>query len=182
MQMKTNRTNVDFSKHIVIENHYQDGEYNLDVWDFKLPDSEYTHRIKFINSCGILAVKGDFGNWVFCREFHPSAGGYVSGGYWDEKLKTYSVQSPYKYSPESTIKAIEEFVSELEETDEEMEEWIEKLNSAADDEYEYIYVAYRETPNGVDGETVPFGQDRHSYLNIIYDAFDEICNRLKIKA
>lgn len=171
------RTTVDFSKHIIIESHYQDGEYNLDVWDFKLSDSNYRHRIKFINSCGILAVKGDFGNWIFCREFHPSKDGFVSGGYWDEKLVINSEQEASKYSVEATRKAIYEFEKEHEDSEEDIKDWIEALKDSVEDETEYVFTAYRETPRDIDYEDVPFEKERHHYLNVIYDAFDEMCKK-----
>lgn len=82
------RTNVDFSEHIVIETHFKNDNHNIDIWDLKLPDSDYIHRVTFINSCDRMMVKGDFGNWVFSREFHPSKNGGVNSYYWDEKLKT----------------------------------------------------------------------------------------------
>jgi len=46
-----------FKNHILIEKHLKDGDYNLDVWDFKHPNSEWMHRIKFINSCGVLSIQ-----------------------------------------------------------------------------------------------------------------------------
>lgn len=175
------RTTVDFSKHIILESHYQDGEYNLDVWDFKLPNSNYLHRITFINSCGILAVKGDFGNWIFCREFHPSEKGFVSGGYWDEKLVINSEQEASKYSAEATRKAIEEFENKHEDSGEDVKDWIEALKDSVEDESEYVFKAYRETPRDIDYEDVPFEKERHYYLNVIYDAFDEMCRKIADK-
>lgn len=175
------RTGIDFSKHELI---ITDNEFVNICW-LKIPD-RMMNNIKFINTNGILAVTGDFGNWIFCREFHPSADGYVSDGYWDEKLRIASVQQSHKFDSEQTIKDIDEFVEEHEyyfETDsdvkEEIEEWIEDLRQASDDETDYINVAYRQNPSWLDCEYVPFGKKRHTWLSIIYDAFDEICNRMK---
>ena len=72
------RTDVDFSKHdltIIKRENYL-------LHDLKSPDFDYTERVKFINIEGVLVVTGDYGNWIFCREFHPSSQGYVSDNYW----------------------------------------------------------------------------------------------------
>jgi len=81
------RTALDFSKHeiIVVK------ENGLLIHHLKIP-KQWTNNIKFINTNNILAVTGDFGNWIFCREFHPSKDGYVSDGYWHEKLNIASTQ------------------------------------------------------------------------------------------
>jgi len=179
------RTEMDFSKHIVIEKHLKEENYNLDVWDLKLPDSNYTNRIRFINSCGTLMVNGDFGNWVFCREFHPSADGYVSSMYWSEKLKIASEQTSAKYDSERTEEEIKKLIeSGLEEYGykgdelEKLKEEFTDLLQYVDDEIEYKYQAYRNASID-DCELIPYCETRHVWLSIIYDAFDELCNRLK---
>lgn len=141
------------------------------------------NNIKFINAGGILSVTGDFGNWIFCRSFIPSKEGEVSGGYWDEKLQILSQQESHKYCPQQTLKRIEEFEKEQEEhncLDQEMKDWIEQLRDNVDDKFEYEYIAYRNKPDSVDYECVPYGKSRHQWLNIIYDGFDEICIRYKV--
>lgn len=176
------RTTVDFSKHIILETHLKSDNHNIDIWDMKLPESEYTNRVRFINSCGTMTVNGDFGNWVFTREFHPSNGGGVSGGYWDEKLEIGSVQKSKNFCSKETIKDLQLFkenLSELENT-EEMKDWIKELENSVEDEYEYTHKAYRENPCDIDYEYIPFGETRHTWLNIIYDAFDELCSRQPI--
>jgi len=175
------RTDVDFTKHIVIETHFKNDIHNIDIWDLKLPDKEYTHRITFINSCGVLTVKGDFGNWVFNREFHPSKKGYVSGGYWDEKLTLLSEQKSHKFDTDNTKELINEFKEQYLEDDNQDDDvlnWIEDLENSVYDEYDYIYVAYRENPSSVETENVPFGEKRIFYLDVVYDAFDELCKRM----
>ena len=47
-------------------------------------------RVVFINTQNVMTVTGDFGNWVFCREFHPSKDGYVSDDHWAGKLQMRS--------------------------------------------------------------------------------------------
>lgn len=175
------RTNVDWSKHEVIEIKND----NVLIHHIKLPNS-YVNSVRFINTCGIMAVNGDFGNWIFCREFHPSAEGYVSSGYWDEKLEINSQQDAKKFDPDATLEQIKEFKESFEESygremNEDEKEWVENLIYSAHDESGYIYTAYRENPGTIDFESVPFAKVRHFWLNAVYDAFDEICNRMKIK-
>jgi hypothetical protein len=177
------RTKVDFSEHIVIETHFKNDIHNIDIWDLKLPDSDYIHRVTFINLCDRMMVKGDFGNWVFSREFHPSKNGGVSSYYWDEKLHTSSVQKSHKFDTDETISLINKFKDEFEEdfgremNGEELE-WVENLENSVYDEYEYIYTAYRENPSSVETEDIPFGEIRHFWLDVVYDAFDELCKRM----
>lgn len=173
------RTDVDFSTHelFVTENEF------VNIWYLKQPNTHW-NSIKYINTNGIMAVTGDFGNWIFCREFHPSAGGGVSGGYWDEKLRISSEQDSHKYDSDETKKRIDDFVTNFEDTygrvmSEDETNWVEELYNNVDDEFQYVYTAHRENPRTIDHEDVPFGKIRHGWLNIIYDGFDEICERIK---
>jgi len=181
---RTKRTTIDFSKHIVLETHFKNENHSLDVWDMKLPNSEYTNRIRFVNSCGTLTVNGDFGNWVFCREFHPSADGYVSTGYWSEKLRIASQQTSAEYDSERTENEIKRLIksglkeygykgSELKK----LKESFTDLLQYVDDQFEYTYRAYRESE--IENELIPFLETRHVWLDIVYDAFDELCNRIE---
>ena len=184
------RTDVDFSKHVLHETHYTDPitGHNLDVWDLKLPNSEYMNRVRFINSCGVLTVGGAFGNWVFDREFHPSSKGYVSDGYWAEKLRQSSKQEAAKYDAERTEKEIKELIeSGLEEYGYEgsdlyrAKQFFEELISYVDDEIEYTFYAYRDysKPDFLESEQIPFCKTRHIWLQIVFDAFDYICQKIK---
>lgn len=178
--MKERRTLIDFSKHQLIVTEHP----NIHIFDLRLDDREYFHRVTFINAHGILAVKGDFGNWIFCREFHPDADGYVSDGYWDEKLTIGSVQKPNLYDTEITLELIKEFEESFQDSyDREMTEeeldWVETLKYNSDDEVSYTHTAYRDKPSYIDYEDVPYGEVRHRWLPVIYDAFEEMCKRYK---
>ena len=173
------RTGIDFSKHEVIVTDV-DG---LLIHHLKIPNT-ICNNIKYINTNGIMAVTGDFGNWIFCREFHPSTEGGASAGYWDEKLEISSQQKAKKYDAEETVKRINEFEETFpdyfgREMNEEEKDWVQRLRRNVDDEYEYIYIAYRDSPSSIDSEAVPFGKVRHKWLEIIYDGFDEMCRRIK---
>jgi hypothetical protein len=185
-----NRTGVDFSKHEHRVEIFKNGEKEIRVDHFQVGNSNNGY-IQFINTSRTLTVTGDYGNWVFCRPFHPSADGYVSGGYWLEKLRTLSTQKPGEYDGEETAAEIQKLIdTELEEygyEGEELEkakEWYTDLLAYTDDELEYTYKAYGENykPNFIDDESIPFCKKINVWLLIIFDAFDEICRRLKEKA
>lgn len=175
-----NRTNIDFSKHeVTVIKH--DGVL---IHKFARPNT-INKSITFINTCGVCTVTGDFGNWVFCREFHPSKGGSVSDSYWDEKLEIASEsQKSHEYCPDETRRLIKEFREEFKdsygrEPNEEEKEWFEDLEQDVDNKFEYEYVAYRNNPSTVEDEWIPYGKARHVWLNAVYDGFDALCEKLK---
>jgi hypothetical protein len=168
------RTNVDFSKHeLIIEKND-----NVLIHHFKKPGT-FFDSVKFINTSGILAVTGDYGNWIFCREFHPSKDGGVSDGYWIEKLRSASTQKPYDFDSDIAQKEIanllesEDYNFTIEER-----EWLESLSDTAyDGEYAYIAEAMNR-PNDFEAEMIPRGEKVNYWLEVIFDAFEEICKRL----
>lgn len=180
------RSTIDFSKHIVLETHFKNENHSLDIWDLKLPNKEFENRIKFINSCGILTVDGDFGRWSFNREFHPSALGCVSDYYWCEKLQIGSQQEYSKYDSDKTKKEIKLLIkSGLKDygySGDELKrlklEFTDLLNYV-DDEIEYIQKAYREIEI-YDNEIIPFVKTKFVQLDVIFDAFEELCKRIKL--
>ena len=188
-----NRTNINFENHIL---KISKDKY-VAIYELAKPHTKL-NSITFINSCGVLTVTGDYGNWVFCREFHPYPEESVSDGYWNEKLSIHSTQTYSNYDSELTEKALREWIKELkynqwkelisddEPTDDELEEvelnddyWFEELLSSIDDELEYTNVAYRQTPAAYDYESIPFIKKQHRWLDAVYDAFDEMCLRIK---
>ncbi len=174
------RTKVDFSKHVleVIKNDH------VLIHRFKLPDREYHHSITFINTCGIMSVTGDFGNWIFCREFRPNSEfGKVSDMYWNEKLSTHSTQTYAKFDSESTLDDIKEFEESYDDgkIPKEVADWLEWLKETTDDELDYTYALYRNKPSCVDYERVPICKSQHYNLCMVYDAFEAICERLKLE-
>lgn len=171
---------IDFSNHV----YSKFSDKYCTIYELKIPNT-IINSIRFINSSGIMTVTGDFGNWVFCREFHPSANGAVSTGYWDEKLEIASVQNSHIFDSDETIREIEQYRNEyIEENDiisDEMMSWFEDLENNVFDEYDYINVAYRQNPAHIDHEYIPFGKVRHIWLEYIYDGFNEMCKRIKLQ-
>jgi hypothetical protein len=171
--MRKKRTDVDFSNHVLTITRSKD----YLVYNFAIPGTR-TKSIRFINTHGIMAVTGDYGNWIFCREFHRSSEG-VSDMYWVEKLKIASTQDPYNFDSEAAVKEIEELLENPDhEFSDQEKDWLERLKVAAKDgEYSYIAEAM-DRPGSFEAEMIPRGKVYNSWLPIIFDAFDEICQRV----
>ncbi|MCM8532495.1 MAG: hypothetical protein NE330_15125 [Lentisphaeraceae bacterium] len=207
------RTDIDFSEHEVIESL----STNAKIWTLKKLNTNI-YSVTFINSCGVLAVTGDLGNWIFCREFHPSKDGKVSDYYWYEKLKISSQQDAKDFNEEETRKAIkQEAKSYLEQCeykhdlkpDKEIlnslfndghifnEQW-DNFSGIDDNERKYIewlvdcddycqegaerylYQAHDSLPEYGDHESVVAIFDINWSLQGVFDAFEEICDRMPI--
>jgi hypothetical protein len=176
--MKGRRTGIDFSKHkLTVEK-----STRCTIYDFKQPGT-VIHRVIFINACNILSVTGDFGNWVFCREFHPKRGEKISDGYWMEKATIASCQEFKKYDSETTCKLIDEEIEEISQegyySDQEAKmEHIEFLNECkkrADEELEYLNYAVYQSPSWMDFESMIVGKKVNHWLYCIFDAFEAMC-------
>lgn len=181
--MEGKRTGIEFDKHELLSAK-QDG---LLIYELKKPDT-LMGRIRFTNIEGAMIVTGDYGHWMFCREFHPSVdGGGVSDYYWLEKLEMYSTQKGREYDSEATLKELEDGINGgLEEYGYEgddlevMKEYYENCKMYSDTEWEYIAYAHGDDkPSFIDHDQVPFVQRTKQWLMIVYDGFDEICRRIK---
>lgn len=184
------RTNVDFSKHIHTVEVYKSGDNEIQIDHFTEPGT-IMFAIHFMNAPSGLIVYGDCGNWMFCRNFYPSGENGVSDGYWVEKLKIGSCQDPYSYDSEETVKEIEELIeSGLEEYGYngkrlvEAKEWFGELLQETDDELDYTHKAYRDyyKPSFIDYEQIPFSKKLNGGLKCVFDAFDIMCERMKLES
>ncbi|RYZ48300.1 MAG: hypothetical protein EOP49_18980 [Sphingobacteriales bacterium] len=177
-----NRTGIDFSKHEV----HVISENGLLVHYLKKPDT-VCDAIKYINTNGIMAVTGDYGNWIFCREFHPDAKTNVSDGYWFEKLRVASSQVGDEFDSERTKEEIEKGINgglvEYGFKGDKLEKALEYFQGCLDhvqySEFEYTAYAFQEMPGFFDSEMVPFCKRYQYWLLAVYDGFDEMCNRLR---
>lgn len=167
-------TEIDFSKHELFELKSD----LITIHYLKKPDT-ICDSVKFINTEGILAVTGDYSNWIFCREFIPDAKNSTSFGYWKEKLKISSCQQVAKYDSTATEEEIKRLIAESD--DREEQEELEELLKHVDDELDYTYFAFRESKlsSRWDFESIPFVKTVDYHFYAILDAFDEICRRLK---
>lgn len=182
------RTEVDFSNHVHrVENFTSESGNSIRVDHFQVGDSMMNY-IKFTNTNDCMVVTGDYGNWIFSRSFIPGVRNNVSDTYWIEKLRYCSEQNYSKYDSELTAKAIEDLIeSGLEEYGYDgqdlldAKEWFNELLNYTDDKIEYEYQAYRlyGKPSFIDYDQIPFEKTINIWLLIIFDAFDEICERLR---
>ena len=178
---KGKRTGLDFSKHEV----FVSQQKGVLIHHIKKPGTIHDN-IKFINTNGIMAVTGDYGNWIFCREFHPSIDGFVESGYWKEKLGIASTQQSSDYDSDGTRERLqEELDGGLEEYGyigpklQQMKEYIEGCLQNVDDELDYLNFAHRELPWFCDHEQVIVVKITKPWLQCVFDGFDEICRRMK---
>lgn len=170
------RTKIDWSNHVVttVEN-----EYVL-IHDLKQPDT-ICKRVRFINICGNLLVNGDYGRWSFYREFHPSKDGYVSDMYWIEKLEIMSTQDGSVFCDKRAKDEINEMIENAEDYgySEPDVKWLEYLRDyKSDNEWAFHGELCNHTEN-IDGEDLPTGKVINPQLKFIFDAFEEICERMK---
>ena len=178
------RTNFDFSKH---ELKIEESDLATIHYLF-LPERGDYQKIVFANintgtsslsssGRGILAVTGDYGNYIFNRRFFPSAEGEgISDGYWEEKLSVKPV-----YDSKQTKKNIENFREEhKEELSDEDIDFLDELYGETDNQLDAEYCAYRRNENSdfLDPEIL-MGYSYGECLPIVFDAFEEICRRLK---
>jgi hypothetical protein len=182
--MSEPRTKIDWSKHeIIIEDH---PEAKQIVHYFKRPDT-IMQSVKFINTHGILAVTGDYGNWIFCRSFVPSAeSDFVSDGYWIEKLQIASEQVIYKFDVEATEKALYRAIDEIPENfdkDSDKEDALvyyqNCLDVVEDGEFHYRQAAADNLPPGWDYESIILEEKPPIWLLCVFDAYDEMVRRMK---
>jgi len=183
METKTRkRTSIDFSEHELIVKETED----ITIHWLKKPGSIH-QNIKFTNIEGNLVVTGDLGNWIFCRNFVPSEEGFVSDGYWCEKLSIHSEQTGYTFDEELTKEELKSQINggleeygytgdELDKMKEYMEGCLYNVEEAMD---VYRGYAYDNLPSFCDYDDVVFIKDTKQYLKIIFDGFEEICERLK---
>lgn len=170
------RTRLDFSEH---ELHITKTD-NIVIHYLKRPHTYYD-SIKFINTQGILAITGDYGNWILCREFNPEKEKLgVSDGYWCEKLQIASSQVPYEFDSDAVVSQWEQSLKESDYTDDEIEFVNECIDRAKNHhEEEYTQYAYEHMPNNWDYDSIVFRKKPKYWLLVIFDAFEEICERVK---
>lgn len=166
------RTKIDFSNHEVIITQFN----GISIHTLKKIGTNQDIII-YLNACNVLSITGDYGNWIFCREFHPSPNGRVDSGYWDQKLEIASVQKAKAFDSDLTLSEIERVRKEYNSPD--VLKWLDKLKCNVDDEFDYKTIAYREIPNEVDYLDIPYGKKRHYWLDAVYDGFEALCTKLK---
>lgn len=185
MRKEKRNEHADFSQHelSVIKNDL------MTINRLKHPKYDHMLSVRFINTCGMLIIDGDYGRWSFNREFMPSPDGSVSDSYWVEKLCAGSTQKGTRFSTEKTEKELIDGINfGLEDYGykgkklEKAKGFFVHLKGYCENEHEYISEAYysNERPNFMDSEEIPFVEEVMPQLQIVFDAFEEICYRLKV--
>ena len=176
--MKGKRTEVEFENHELLTAK-QDG---LLIYELKKPNT-LQGRIRFVNIEGAMVVLGDYGHWIFSRQFHPSDEGHVDDYYWLEKLESYSTQKGREYDSEELENGIDGGLEEYGYTGDDLEtmkDFYESCKTFSDTEWEYVAFAHGDDkPNFIEHDQVPFAQRTKQWLLIVFDGFDEICRRMK---
>lgn len=182
------RTDIDFSKHEYHHHTYAcDGQGPINTFTLKLPDSRY-HMVEFICASGITAVTGDYGNWIFNREFHPGDGG-VSDEYWKGKMSGDSGQTGDEFDQDATEIEIRRLLSKKYQKGELGRDWSEEEREYLEGCLEEVYnsgegyrtYAYENVTGHFDFENIPYVENTKYWLKAVFDAFDEMCNRLKLE-
>lgn len=185
---KGKRTGVEFGAHDFTAESCATPNAAISCYLFKIWNSS-AYQVRFVNAYGLMTVSGDWGNWVFSREFHPSSkNGGVSDNYWIEKLKTASSQDPYELDEEETRKELESWLDGTHEyfdeerplTPGEFEYLHDCLYALGDSELQYAHVAHFENVGRFkDHDRVPLVKKPKYALQVIFDAWDCIVERLK---
>ena len=181
---KGKRTGVEFGAHdvtTITDSHVTSYLFSV--------GTKYMGSIRFTNAFGVMTVTGDYGNWVFCREFFPNAIDVgVCESYWLEKLRTYSEQDPYEFDEEETRKEIEcwldgthEYFDEDRPLTNDESVYLSMCLLALDQgELQYIHVAHFENVGRFkDHDRVPLVKKPKYALQVIFDAWDCMVERLK---
>ena len=126
-------------------------------------------------------------NWMFDRGFWPHNDvEYISDYYWCEKIVASSTQDPYVFDEAATRKELEEGIehglADYGYEDEQLEEMIEYYEECLchmDCNEIYLAYAHENKPNFIDHEQVVYCKGVHPQLEVVFDAFEEVCRRLK---
>ena len=156
----------------------------LRIHQLKLKDSNNL-KVKITNFDGICTITGDLGNYIVCREFIPKPNGYISDYYFIEKLEYCSTQKGLEFDSEDQEEKLKEWQSELledvtdEDKIEEIKEQFESLFAACqtDSQWEFESEIYNSDLDFSEFETE---KKIKMWLLMIFDAFEEICNRLAL--
>ena len=177
--MKGVRTNIDFGNHelMIIESK------EVTIYKFKKPETNI-HSVTLVNHDGVMAVKGDFGNYIFNREFHPCANTQGIGeNYYIEKLECHSVQKGTEFDPDSTVRLLNERLAEIYQIESEEIDYLKKCVKEAEDKHQLSYdaYAYLNMPSGYDNEYVIRESKLNSFIPALFDAMECMCEYLREK-
>lgn len=187
IELRKKMSDWDFSEHTHTVEEFKSDKGNTIRIDHLRRGESSCGYVRFVNDDYGLSVFGDFGNWIFCRPFVPSEKGYVCAMYWNEKLKMSSSQYHAEYDSEGTENELNELIAEINTNKEDYSypdrqiQYYEDLLNYTEDEIEYTYHAFRNNmPSFLDYDDIPFVKKGSYQLLIVFDAFNEMCNRLSV--
>ena len=97
-----------------------------------------------------------------------------------QEIKLTSItQKPANYSEKETRKEIEDRLTEEDLSEEDKEYLTDLLDNLGESEERYLVYAHDNLPAHRDHEFVPFRKELDPMLEVVFDAFDEICRRMK---
>ena len=170
------RTTIDLSEMQLIVNKSE----RISIYEFKLPKGSQS-QATFIVGLDITAVTGDWGNWIFDTEFHPKQDGYVSDGYWLEKLRRNSCQEPTVFDSSFCEQQIKELLDAQEDvlTVDDMQ-FLYGLQGSLISEQAYNNFIFWNKDDMWSGTyaDLPTGRKVRQHLLILFDMFDEMCERI----
>jgi hypothetical protein len=183
------RSGVDWSEHLVDVYTTED----IAIHALVIPGRGAFKSVKFINSHGIMAVTGDYGHWIFSREFNPddpNVDKEVCDRYWCEKASYNSTQELYEFDPNATHEIIKEWKqeildeaegAELSERDKKRIEFWDACDELVDQDNALYYKvrACDLKPGFMDYDQVPYQKSIKPWLLIVFDAWEEICRQGK---
>lgn len=176
----SNRTNTDFSKH-QLDIKKKEG---ISIYRLHLNFS-HSKSVVFINANGVMAVTGDYYNWIFCREFNPEKEVQVDDRYWAEKLEINSGQKAYEFSPTQTVDMLNEYINDAdeywnEEKANEVREYYQGcIDNVGQDGNEYQYYALTNLPSFLEPGQIAYETELKYGLRFIYDAYEEVIAKVK---
>lgn len=173
-----------FDKHSLIISELKDSLYKYTVYDLSLGASSVS-RVKFTVGGGHTLVTGDYGTYVFEREFHPHPKGSVSEDYWIGKIP--SNMNSMEYSSKVTMELISDLsknISEYGYDEDKMGKIVSALLEATnyvENEHDYYHHILYDSDlySLLDAEDVPWGKDYNHRMDYIFDAFEKMCSILE---
>jgi hypothetical protein len=184
--MKESKNFIDFSKHIHTVKTYKSEDWNEIREDRFWIEWSLMNWMVFINHNYWMNVVWDFWCWSFCRNFIPSETEKIYLSYFAEKaFIANNNQWIEVFDLDELEKQIEEKIKDFKEQWYEWDE-LEEIQIyynnflTSENEIDYICkIRNTDMPESLDYEDILDWKVYSSRFIIIYQAFNEICKRLK---
>ena len=170
------RTNIDFTNFSLTINECEYLTYVL--------KNDVGSIIKFITDDSHLYVVGDYGNWIFNRNFIPVNGGSVLDYYWVRLLRERSTQNPFIFSKHKTCITIDAMIVNIEvnypndsQKKIDLIKYFKNSKEYVDNEQEYLWFVSEHKPNWYLNDIIVEYDYMYDIL-VVFDAFEEICRTL----